>query len=456
MNRNRAFFLTRRRLAGLYTGTMGVILAMCGFGFYEAMAHEHWHSLNRKLATVAGTLHDGIEPALEQPGAVEPIIDHFLPGLVCLSPTQCPDAPPIADRHVAGVVQQEGYYVRFVDPSGNLLATAGQLPEGLPTYLNADPWQTLTTANGTSYRQVSLFLKTQTQAPWGYIQVGQSLEDYQTHLARVRWTLIIGLPTAMLLVTGASWWLSGVAIQPAYQAYRQIQQFTADAAHELRTPLAAIRSTVEFTLDEPELSETEARNTLRIIERQNNRLSNLVQDLLLLSRIDLQSQPTDFTLCRLNVLVEELVEEFSAMAIAADLVLKADLQTSQPLTVFGNEEHLYRLFANLVTNAIQYTPAAGTVIIRLGREEGEAVLAVQDTGLGIPLAEQPHIFDRFYRVNADRARHTGGSGLGLSIALAIVQAHSGTIRVHSEVSQGSTFTVRLPLKLPLETAAKPL
>lgn len=457
MNRNRAFFLTRRRLAGLYTGTMGLILALCGFGFYESMAHEHWQSLNRKLGTVAGTLHDGIEPALEHPGAVEPIIDHFLPGLVCLNPAQCPDdLSPIAERHVAGVVQNEEYYIRFIDPTGNLLATAGQQPEGLPIRLGAGSWQTLKAANGIPYRQVSLFLKTQAQAPWGYIQVGQSLEEYETHLMRVRWTLIIGLPTAMLLVAGASWWLSGLAMQPAYQSYRQIQQFTADAAHELRTPLAAIRSTVEFTLDEPQLSEIEARNTLRIIERQNNRLSNLVQDLLLLSRIDLQSNPTDPTVCRLNVLVEELVEEFSALAIAADLTLKADIQTSQPLTVFGNEEQLYRLFANLVTNAIQYTLAGGTVLIRLYREDGEAILAVQDTGLGIPLAEQPHIFDRFYRVNADRARHTGGSGLGLSIALAIAQAHHGSIQVHSEVDQGSTFTVRLPLKLSQDISAKPL
>lgn len=447
MNRNRAFFLTRKRLAGLYAGTMGLILAACGVGFYESMAHEHWHSLNRKLATVAGTLHDGIEPALEQPGAVEPIIDHFLPGLVCLNNTPCPDQPPIAERHIAGVVQQEDYYIRFIDPSGKLLATAGQMPDGLTTHIGADPWQTLKAADGTSYRQVSLFLKTQTQAPWGYIQVGQSLAGYETHLAQVRWTLIIGLPIAMLLVAGASWWLSGVAMRPAYQSYRQIQQFTADAAHELRTPLAAIRSTVEFTLDEPELSEAEVRNTLHIIERQNNRLSTLVQDLLLLSRIDLQNHPVHLSLCRLNILIEDLVEEFSALAIASDLILKADIQTTQPLIVLGNEEQLYRLFANLVTNAIQYTSAGGMVIIRLNREDNEAVLDVQDTGLGIPVAEQSRIFDRFYRVNGDRSRQTGGAGLGLSIAMAIAQAHHGTIQVQSKVGRGSTFTVRLPLKL---------
>ncbi|GAB4371676.1 MAG: ATP-binding protein [Elainellaceae cyanobacterium] len=446
MNRNRAFLLSRWRLAGFYTGTMGLILAICAIGFYESMAQDQWRSLNRKLGTVAGTLHDGIEPALEQPGQVEPIIDHFLPGLVCINGTSCPERVPIAERHVAGVVQQEDYYIRFVDPAGQVLATAGQLPEGLPVQGSSNTWENLTATDGTRYRQVSLFLKTQAQAPWGYIQVGQSLEDYELRLARIRWILVTGLPLAMLVVTGASWWLSGLAMQPIYQSYRQIQQFTADAAHELRTPLAAIRSTVEFTLDEPELSESEARNTLRIIERQNHRLSSLVQDLLLLSRIDLQNQPAVQSPCCLNALVEDLVEEFSALAIAADLILKTDMQTSKPLVVIGNEEQLYRLFANLVTNAIQYTPAGGEVILQLRQEDADALLQVKDTGIGIPSDAQPHIFDRFYRVHADRARHTGGSGLGLSIAQAIALTHKGKIQVQSEVGQGSRFTVRLPLK----------
>ncbi|WP_416671157.1 two-component system sensor histidine kinase RppB [Egbenema bharatensis] len=447
MNRNHAFSLTRKRLAGLYAGTMGLILAACGFGFYESMAHEHWESLNRKLATVAGTLHDGIEPVLEQPGKVEPIVDHFLPGLVCVNGTQCPEQAPIAERHIAGVVQQENYYIRFVDPNGKILATVGQQPEGVSLQIPAPSWQTLQAGNGTSYRQVSLFLKTRNQSPWGYIQVGESLEAYETHLARVRWTLIIGLPIAMLLVAGASWWLSGVAMRPVYQSYRQIQQFTADAAHELRTPLAAIRSTVEFTLDEPELSESEVRNTLRIIERQNNRLSNLVQDLLLLSRLDLQGNVIRLSLCCLNTLIEDLIEEFSALAIASDLILKADIQTSQTLIVLGNEEQLYRSFANLMTNAMQYTPPGGIVIMQLNQEEENAILSVKDTGIGISLVEQSRIFDRFYRVNSDRSRKTGGAGLGLSIAQAIVQAHHGKIQVQSDIGKGSVFTVRLPLQI---------
>ncbi len=447
MNSNRAFSLTRQRLAVLYAGTMGFILAASGFSLYNSMAHERWQSLNRKIETFAGTLHDGIEPALKQPGAVEPIIDQFLPGLVCLDSTRCPEQSSPLERHIAGVTQQENYYVRFIDVSGKVLAAAGQNPEGLPPQADRDIWQTLEATNGTPYRQISLFLKTQAQVPWGYLQVGQSLEDYENYLAQIRWTLIVGFTPAILLVTGTSWWLSGVAMRPAYQAYQQIQQFTADAAHELRTPISTIQSTVEFTLDEPELSTAEAHDTLRIIDRQNHRLSMLVQDLLLLSRIDLQSNAINLKICCLNSLLEELVEDLSGRAIAADLPLKTNIQTSEPLMVLGNEEQLYRLFANLIANAIHYTPSGEKVIIHMHEEEKDAVITVQDTGIGISAAEQSRIFNRFYRVNSDRSRQTGGAGLGLSIAQAIALAHRGTIQVKSEIGTGSTFTVRLPLKL---------
>jgi signal transduction histidine kinase len=144
--------------------------------------------------------------------------------------------------------------------------------------------------------------------------------------------------------------------------------------------------------------------------------------------------------------VNDLVEEFSALAIASNISLTADIQTNTPITVFGSEEQLYRLVANLITNAIQYTPASGQVIVHLKRDDHHALIQVQDTGIGIPSKEQARIFDRFYRVNSDRSRHTGGAGLGLAIAQAIAKAHQGTIQVKSELGKGSTFTVQLPLR----------
>ena len=147
-------------------------------------------------------------------------------------------------------------------------------------------------------------------------------------------------------------------MQPIYRSYRQIQQFTADAAHELRTPLAAIRATVESSLMKPTLSEGNVRNTLQTVSRQNQRLSQIVSDLMILSRLDrqLSGVKTDANteLVILNDLVSDIAEEFAALAISANLRLNTQIDTSQNLTVIGNSEQLYRLVSNLVINAIKY------------------------------------------------------------------------------------------------------
>jgi signal transduction histidine kinase len=144
--------------------------------------------------------------------------------------------------------------------------------------------------------------------------------------------------------------------------------------------------------------------------------------------------------------VSDLVEELSALAIAADITLSQSILVNQSLYVKGNLEQLYRLVSNLMINGIQYTPAQGKVQITLSRLENQGVITIHDTGIGIASSEQKHIFDRFYRVDSARSRKTGGSGLGLAIASAIVQAHQGSIQVQSELGKGSTFTIRLPIE----------
>lgn len=443
MKHSKVFHSTRLRLAGLYAGTMGVILTLCAIVFYEAMAHSHLSELNHRLESVAGTLHDGLEASLRQPGKLEPVVQTFVPTL-CVADTSCSGENSSA-LHYLGVFQQDGYYIRFLDLDGRLLASGGQLPSDLTKHIDTNSWQTLEAPNGNRYRQFSLLLKTSDQIPWGYMQVGRSLDELEGHMVWVRLILLIGLPTAMILVVVASWWLARQAMKPVYQSYQQMQQFTADAAHELRTPLAAIQANLESTLT-PESTDADAWDTLRTVERQNGRLSRLVQDLLILSRMDLQRLPPKQHPCNLNDLVSDLVEEFLALAIASHISLTANIQANTPVTVLGSEEQLYRLVANLITNAIQFTPAGGKVIVHLKREDHHALIQVQDTGIGIPLNEQARIFDRFYRVNSDRSRHTGGAGLGLAIAQAIAQIHQGTIQGESELAKGSTFTVQLPLK----------
>ena len=447
MNQNQLFEQTRWRLATWYAGILGTLLGLCGFGVYEAIAHAHRITIDRELQTVAGTLHDSLEPVLKQPGQWEAAASRFLPN-ACLVENSCFDLSS-QQRHLAGAIQQGKYYIHLFALSGRLVAVAGIQPEGLPLTYSQQQWDNLTDSDGIRYRQVSLELHTQDDRDWGYIQVGRSLQDFDNYVANVKWLLLLGLPMVILLVMVASWWLAGRAMQPIYQSYRQMQQFTADAAHELRTPLAAIRATVESTLMLPTLKEKEARETLLTIGRQNQRLSHLVADLLMLCRMDRQLAINARAKIKgdevsLNDLVGDLAEELAALALAYDITLSTEILVSQPLKVVGDSEQLYRLVSNLAINAIQYTSAGGKVTLILAADSHDALIGVTDTGIGIPEAELTLIFDRFYRVDQARSRELGGSGLGLSIAKAIAQAHQGSISVQSELGKGSTFTIRLP------------
>jgi signal transduction histidine kinase len=429
MNQNKLFHLTRWRLALWYGVVMGFILGICGLGLYQAIVHAHWQTLDRELESVAGTLHDSIENTLKQPGRLEPTTQQLL--------------PKTEKRHVLGAIHQGDYYIRLLDRSERIIAVAGFHPQGLPLTSGKGTWQTLKDAEGNRYHQISLALHTQNNFDWGYMQMGRSLKDIDDYLANVKLILLLGLPIAMTLVGGSSWWLSGLAMQPIYQSYRQIQQFTADAAHELRTPLAATQATVESALIDSFVPETQ--DILRAIDRQNRRLSELVADLLLLARMEQQPLPMRHQCC-LNDIVSDLVEELATLAIAADVELTSTMRVRKQLNVVGHEEQLYRLVSNLIINAIQYTPTGGRVNVVLDQSDHYALISIQDTGIGIAQAEQTRIFERFYRVHSDRSRHSGGSGLGLAIARAIAQSHHGSIQIQSVLCKGTTFTIRLPLK----------
>lgn len=449
MHQNKLFNQTRLRLAAWYGAVMAIILGLSGIVFYRMMAHANWQAIEHELESTAGKLHTALEPVLKQPDQVESRVENLLPGC-CRVGTTCPTSPP-KQRNVLAPVQSANYYLRLTNRSGQVLVMMGEQPNQKATQVSLKPWQTLYTPNGDRFLQLTKVLNTQTGMTWGYVQVGRSLQDLDDHLATIRLVLLLGLPLALVAITGASWWLSGLAMQPIYRSYRQIQQFTADAAHELRTPLAAIRATLEATLQDSDLSQTETRNSLQVIERQSHRLAQLVQDLLLLSRMDLQVSQGKHEPCCLNDVIDDLTEELTGLALKANVLLTTELQVTHPLYVMADEGQLYRLVGNLMTNAVQYTPAGGKVWVMLGQDDQFAVIQIQDTGIGIPLTEQNRIFDRFYRVHSDRSRQSGGSGLGLAIAQAIALSHQGDIKVQSEPGKGSLFTLRLPL-----TSAQPV
>ncbi|GBE93749.1 two-component sensor histidine kinase [Fischerella thermalis CCMEE 5330] len=447
----RLFRKTRWQLATWYAVVMALILSLCGFVVYEVIIDAYVVSINRELESVAGTLHDVIEPNLKQPGITELVFQQVLPN-ICLAESSCPTQKILShsqsthNEHgiFSPVYKDKQYYIRFVDGSGRLIAVAGFQANELPPTVETQVWQTVKDLQGNRYSQKSLLLHTQDNQDWGYIQVGRNLNDLDNRLAALKLILAVGLPITVLLVGGSSWWLAGLAMRPIDSSYKQMQQFTSDASHELRTPLAAINATVETLFDMDYLPE-EARDVLASIQRQNHRLAELVQDMLLLSRLEQQTLATQQVHCCLNILINDLIEEFSALAAAASLQLTSLVLCQELLYVMGDEDQLLRVLSNLIANAIQYTPAGGYVTVILKRSNGNAVIEVQDTGIGIASHEQKRIFDRFYRVNSDRSRRTGGSGLGLAIAQAIVQAHGGSIQVQSQIGKGSTFIVHLPL-----------
>ena len=228
-------------------------------------------------------------------------------------------------------------------------------------------------------------------------------------------------------------------------AFAQQARFAADASHELRTPLTILRSQAEWTLSRPRSAE-EYRQTVKTCLRAAERMTRLVEGLLTLARadagrLDLQREPLD-----LGELVLESVRLLRPLALQKNLQLEMDCL---PTPVLGDPVRLSQVVTNLVSNAIHYNNAGGSIVVRVRPSHGTAQLTVTDTGCGIPEADLPHIFERFYRVDRARARASGGHGLGLSICKSIVERHGGVIQVHSQVGEGTTFTVLLPV---VETA----
>lgn len=445
MHQNRLFRQTRLHLAAWYAGVMGCILGLCGLGVYQVVAHAYRETIDQGLESAAHAIHDSIEPTLEQPGRLQQLAQQLSLEL-CQTQATCLPPHPLGNQPGTTTAAPVSYYLRLSRLSNTPIAIAGLPLDELPLTAGSTRWLTLTTVSGKYFRQISLPLQSQNQS-WGYLQIGRSLADLDQHLAALRFTLLLGCPVALVLIGLSSWWLAGLAMHPIYRSYEQMRQFTADAAHELRTPLAAMQSTIESALLQAQSTKLDlaTENTLlTTLKRQNLRLSQLVRDLLLLTRLERQEPPKQ-TFCCLNDLIHDLVEELAPLAIAAQVKLTAQSHISEPISVTGNEDQLYRLVSNLTDNAIKATPMAGEVTVSLEKSESYAIIQVQDTGIGIDAESQRHIFDRFYRTQGDRSRQTGGAGLGLAIALAITQTHQGSIHVQSQVGKGSTFTVRLPL-----------
>lgn len=227
---------------------------------------------------------------------------------------------------------------------------------------------------------------------------------------------------------------------------RGARRFAADASHELQTPLATMRALVESRAraaatpgGEGQAGDDLGRDLLAEIER----LSRLVSDLRLIALAESGQLLNGAERVNLAHLAAECCDIATALGEAREVSVTADLE--EQAHVLGSALHLRRAVLNVANNAVRYSPAGARVHVTLGRDDAHAVLSISDTGCGIEAADLPHVFDAFYRADLARARHTGGSGLGLTIAREIVAAHGGDIRVQSVPGSGSTFTILLPL-----------
>jgi heavy metal sensor kinase len=316
------------------------------------------------------------------------------------------------------------------------------------------------------------------------IQLGTELHYVKRNLSHFRDNILIALPIIFVLGTLGGWILARRSLSPIgyiaakaqsitsqnlserltprgtgdemddlirtinemisrlESSFKRMAEFTADASHELKTPICAMRGEAEVLLFKERKAEEYQEGLANFIE-QFDHLNQMINDLILLSKVDSTEVALKMAPLRLDLLVKDLCNFFQILAEQKNIALETG--TLEEVTVIGDKVRLQQLFTNLIDNAIKYT-SRGAIRMTVEKKEGAVAVKVVDTGMGIPEGEREKIFKRFYRMDKSRSRETGGVGLGLSIAQWIAHAHQGRIEVDSGINQGSTFTVYLPLQ----------
>jgi len=225
---------------------------------------------------------------------------------------------------------------------------------------------------------------------------------------------------------------------------RSRSQFVSNASHELKTPLTAMKLLLECLIDQPEMPDELKMEFMQDMNHEIDRLSGIITDLLTLTQMDSRDDALHLSEVDLSALTEETLHTLAPVADKAGLHIVSAIAPG--LSLSGDRVKLASVVYNLTDNAIKYTPGGGEIRVTLAARGRQAILTVADNGIGIPPEEQPHVFDRFYRVDKARSRATGGTGLGLSIVRQMVQLHGGSITLASALGEGSTFTVTLPMR----------
>lgn len=450
----------RMRLTMWYGGVLAIVLVVFGAVIYITMRHQMLsridHGLHEEMADVLGE----VDRAGSRAGMLEWL-----------------------DRRFG---QHQGFDFQITTTDGDRVFVNErlgdeQMPIPSSLVMDRDVFESHQRADSPRWRIVTR----KVEGPEGtlVVQIARSLEFYDHEMSELLLVLLLTGPLTLLVALGGGYFLARRALAPVdrmteaanrieakqlsqrldvanpndelgrladtlngmldrlEKSFREMQRFTADASHELRTPISVIRTEAEVALNQP-VSDDEKQNLLGNILEECERLTSITEQLLTLSREDagiahFRREPVD-----VGDLASDVAETMRPLADAKKLQLA--VAANGAATVVGDADRLKQVVYNLLDNAIKYTPQAGRVEVAVANVGGSIELAIRDTGVGIAADHLPHVFERFYRVDKARTRAEGGTGLGLSIVESIVVAHGGHVEIDSQPNEGTTITVSLP------------
>ena len=296
-----------------------------------------------------------------------------------------------------------------------------------------------TTSNDKNIRSFSKPFK-QGTARSGYVQIQISTVKRDEAIQQYIETAVITIPFLLVALGASGYFFSGIAVKPVEESFELQKRFLADAGHELKTPIAVIRASCENLLDREDVGKEERNKRISRISRSITRLEKLVQDLLLLTKTEQGLVTLEYKSVDLDMVIREAMGEIGDLFEEKEEV-ELKLGDIEEVKVYGDRDSLYTAFSNLIKNAMIYTEV-GEVKVSISQTGKKVAVVIKDTGVGISKESLEKLFDRFFR--ADESRTQSGNGLGLAIVKAVIDKHSGSIKVDSELKKGTTFTVSLP------------
>jgi signal transduction histidine kinase len=273
------------------------------------------------------------------------------------------------------------------------------------------------------------------------IQLGKPIEDQMRILGQVLSGLIIIGGAVIILLGFGSWWQAGRLLTSTQQAWNNQQMFIANASHELRAPLTLIRAASDAALRKTRKKQPAVDNLLNDILSESDHMNHLVEDLLLLSRLDVGQLKFSHEPINLKEFAEDLQRHFQPLCEQHRIDFSLDVRN---VIISGDRTRLHQVMLIVLDNALRHTDQGGRINLEIGSSKRYASISVTDSGEGIPPEHLAHVFDRFYQVKSDRRENTSGSGLGLSIAKSIVEAHGGSIGIQSEAGKCTAVRILLP------------